>query len=293
VPAALQCPDCGHQEMLDHLGGVSTFRCGGCGRALKVPAQFRDVAEAGPPAKSRPPSAVERTQAMPRIGPDPAAPEAGPRGIVPPGMVPPGAVPPSALPSITPSALSAAAAAVPGAPVPGTPGSDAPRRRPPAAGALASAELDSDALAATTGPGFGVSPSPVAPVAPGALKPPLILRLALWAIALPLGSLVVFLIATSMKLITKGQLEDTFLLSGWGRFMPIARLLPFCALATALIVQLGVFGLERLRLRNLRHGPPGRSRPRPASTRPHSPGGRGQRPNGNGNGARSRDRVIS
>ena len=41
MPAALQCPDCGHQEMLDNLGGVSTFRCGGCGRGIKVPAQFR------------------------------------------------------------------------------------------------------------------------------------------------------------------------------------------------------------------------------------------------------------
>ncbi|HEY5011708.1 MAG TPA: hypothetical protein VIK61_03260, partial [Acidimicrobiia bacterium] len=147
-----------------------------------------------------------------------------------------------------------------------------------------------DELAATTGPTAAVPP---VPVTPASLKPPLILRLALWAIALPLGSLIVFAIASSLKVITKAQLEDTFLLAGWGRFVPIARLLPFCALATALIVQLGVFGLERLRARNLRKGPPGRNRPRPESTRPHAPSGRGQRPDGNGSGARSRDRVIS
>ena len=278
MPAALQCPDCGHQEMLDHLGGVTTFRCGGCGRALKVPAQFRERDEPGP--APRQPSAGEPTQAMPRIGPDAVAPPAGPRGVVPPGVVPlgvvpPSAVPPSALPSITPAAVSAAAAAVPGMPIP-----DARPRRSPGAGELASA-TGSVAGAAST------------PVVPGSLRPPLVLRLMLWAIALPLGSLLVFAVASSLKVITKGQLEDTFLLAGWGRFVPIARLLPFCALATALIVQLGVFGLEQLRARNLRKGPPGRSRPRPGSTRPHTPGGDGQRANGNGAGARSRDRVIS
>lgn len=279
MPAALQCPDCGHQEMLDQLGGVTTFRCGGCGRALKVPAQFRERDEPRPAARSRQPSAGEPTQAMPRIGPDAVAPAAGPRGVVPPGVVPPSMVPPSALPSITPAAVSAAAAAVPGAPVPGMPVTSARSPRSPAV----------DELAATTGPTAGASS---APVSPASLRPPLLLRLMLWAIALPLGSLLVFAIASSLKVITKAQLEDTFLLAGWGRFVPIARLLPFCALATALIVQLGVFGLERLRVRNLRKGPPGRSRPRPGSTRPHAPS-EGQRANGNGNGARSRDRVIS
>src|SRR4051794_37954484 len=38
----LQCPDCGHRHDLAALGDVHTFRCDDCGRALKVPPQFRD-----------------------------------------------------------------------------------------------------------------------------------------------------------------------------------------------------------------------------------------------------------
>ena len=102
--------------------------------------------------------------------------------------------------------------------------------------------------------------------------------------------MLVFAIATSFKVLTRTQLEDTFVLTGWGRFMPIARLLPFCALATAVLVQLGVFGLERLRARNLSAGPSGPGRARRGPTRPHTPGGPRQRGT---NGARSRDRVTS
>jgi hypothetical protein len=120
----------------------------------------------------------------------------------------------------------------------------------------------------------------------------LILRLAVWVIALPLGSFLVFILASWSGFLTRTQLENTILLPGWGRFVPIARLLPFCALATALLVQLGIFGLERLRDRNLRRGPPGRRRSggggRPR--RPMTPAGQGQ---GATNGSRSRDRVVS
>ena len=119
---------------------------------------------------------------------------------------------------------------------------------------------------------------------PESLQPPLVLRLALWAIALPLGSLIVFALARWFGVLTKAQLEDTILLTGWGRFVPVARLLPFCALATALIVQLGVFGLERLRARNLRPRASlrggGRVRtpgPGPGPRRPMRPPGQGQR----------------
>jgi hypothetical protein len=62
--AALQCPDCGHREMLDALGDVDTFSCGGCGRALKVPAQFRTVAAPAAAASAVPPHA---TAASPRV----------------------------------------------------------------------------------------------------------------------------------------------------------------------------------------------------------------------------------
>lgn len=37
----LQCPDCGDRHDLNALGHVETFRCAGCGRALKVPLQVR------------------------------------------------------------------------------------------------------------------------------------------------------------------------------------------------------------------------------------------------------------
>lgn len=235
MPAALQCPDCGHQEMLENVGREATFRCGGCGRALKVPAQFRaarrDPGEVGAPRSQSP---VERTQAMPKV------------------------------PPLAPTH------AAPGAQVPIVP----PGGGWPAVGG------------ATAGAAAGATPEP--------RHPPLILRLALWVIALPLGSIIVFGLASSFGVLTKSQLEDTFLLAGWGRFIPIARLLPFCALATALIVQLGEFGLEQLRARNLRNrrrgGPPGRRGPGAGPRRPMSPNGQGDRA---ANGARSRERVVS
>ena len=43
----LQCPDCGHRHDLATLGDVHTFRCDKCGRALKVPAQYRNGADGG------------------------------------------------------------------------------------------------------------------------------------------------------------------------------------------------------------------------------------------------------
>jgi hypothetical protein len=273
VPAALQCPDCGHQEMLDNLGGVTTFRCGGCGRALKVPAQFREAGTGGP--GSRPPAPGEPTQAMPRVRPESGPPaESAPTPPVVPAPVPtPAPVPP----------MPVAGPPVAGPPVAGLPRSGPPAGPPtgrsPIAEASAPLEVDGSAR-------------PV-PIPPEGLRPPLVLRLALWAIALPLGSLIVFTVASWLKILTKSQLEDTFLLAGWGRFVPIARLLPFCALVTALIVQLGVFGLEQLRLRNLRNRPPrrrGGSGARPGPTRPHAPGGQAQPGT---NGSRSRDRVIS
>jgi hypothetical protein len=256
VPAALQCPDCGHQEMLDTLGGTTTFRCGGCGRALKVPAQLRSAPNArGTTPGSPSPGAGEPTQALPKV----------PSGSSGPGPSP-------VVPSIAPTPMSAVAPVPTPVPVPVADGGDG--RRP---------------IAVAGDPTQAVRPTP-APIPPELLRPPLILRLLLWAIALPLGSLFVFSLASSLKVLTKAQLEDTFLLAGWGRFVPIARLLPFCALMTALIVQLGVFGLERLRARNLREGPWRRRPRRPGPSRPLAPGGSRQRAT---NGDRARDRVIS
>jgi hypothetical protein len=253
--------------MLDNLGaGVTTFRCGGCGRALKVPAQFREQGGRGP--GSRPPAPGEPTQAMPRVRPDADPPVAS-----------------APLPPVVPTPAPVPHTPVAGVPLVGMPPAGVPPAQPTGRSPIAEAD------GAPAGDGAAARP----PIPPGSLRPPLVLRLALWAIALPLGTLLVFGIASSLKILTKSQLEDTFLLAGWGRFVPIARLLPFCALATALIVQLGVFGLERLRARNLRNGPrrrgPGtRSGARPGPTRPHPPGSQARQGT---NGSRSRDRVIS
>lgn len=288
MPAALQCPDCGHQEMLDDLGaGVTTFRCGGCGRALKVPAQFRkDPKARGAAPAARPPRAGEPTQAMPRV---------------PPGVAP------SAVP---PLAASMAPGDLPSVPAPAPPlvgagaAASMPTTRSPVVDVGGPVDLGGP-RGPVEPPGPPSTPTPASapawvPPPPGSLKPPLILRLALWVIALPLGTLFVFGVANRLKILTRLQLENTFVLTGWGRFVPIARLLPFCALATALLVQLGVFGLEWRRARMLRNGPKGRGRPRrgpggggggrPGPTLPLSPNGQGQRAT---NGARSRDRAIS
>lgn len=39
----LQCPDCSTKHPLDVAHDGASFRCSGCGRVLKVPAQFRAV----------------------------------------------------------------------------------------------------------------------------------------------------------------------------------------------------------------------------------------------------------
>ncbi len=66
----LQCPDCGHRHDIASLGDVQTFRCEQCGRALKVPAQFRNASAAAPTAA--PADATVRQPAVARI-PDPAS----------------------------------------------------------------------------------------------------------------------------------------------------------------------------------------------------------------------------
>jgi hypothetical protein len=73
------------------------------------------------------------------------------------------------------------------------------------------------------------------------------MRFILWLIAVPLGFIVVFSVARAFSLFTSNQLSDLFLANNPGRFWPAARLLPFVALVTASIVQLGVYLLARLR----------------------------------------------
>ncbi len=73
------------------------------------------------------------------------------------------------------------------------------------------------------------------------------MRLVLWFVAVPLSFVFVFLVARAFHFFTTNQLSDVFLANDTSRFWPIARLLPFVALLTAIFVQAGVYGLARLR----------------------------------------------
>ncbi len=307
---ALQCPDCGHQEMLEHLGGVATFRCGGCGRALKVPAQFRDrPAHVGEPEPAPPQPATPRpervaplsdqTQPLPRIdgGPPPVprpAPAPKPEPVSAVGRAAErsaGAVRAAGGAPLGAAATGAAAAGFPGGAhlaagtaAAGVAGSAASTAAGSAAGTAAGARRVAGGLAAL-GSRRPTKPPDETARAPGSdsepavptevPRPPLILRLVLWVVALPLGALIVFAAASALGMLDKSQLEDTILRSDWGRFLPVARLLPFCALATALIVQLGVFGLEQWRRHNLAATRAARASARPRRPRPE---GRGPSP---------------
>jgi hypothetical protein len=67
---ALQCPACGNKHPLGGLPNAATFSCEGCGRTLKVPAQFRPR-PAGTAQSNGPAGA---TAAMPASGRRQAAP---------------------------------------------------------------------------------------------------------------------------------------------------------------------------------------------------------------------------
>jgi hypothetical protein len=76
-------------------------------------------------------------------------------------------------------------------------------------------------------------------------KVPWWMQLLLWIVAVPLGFLIVFLFARASGLFSSNQLSDVFLANGFGRFWPLARLLPIVALVTAALVQAGVVLLSR------------------------------------------------
>jgi hypothetical protein len=75
------------------------------------------------------------------------------------------------------------------------------------------------------------------------------MRLLLWIVAVPVSFLIVFSLARMSGIFTHDQLTDVFLASGRSRFWPLARVLPFVAVLTALIVQGGVVLLGRRRAR--------------------------------------------
>lgn len=73
---SLMCPDCGQPHALDSVGGSATFRCGGCGRVLKVPERFvaapaRRGASAGVRAEAPAPASPARSAEASGAGPEP------------------------------------------------------------------------------------------------------------------------------------------------------------------------------------------------------------------------------
>jgi hypothetical protein len=79
---------------------------------------------------------------------------------------------------------------------------------------------------------------------------PFWIRLLLWLVAVPLSFAIVFGIAQALGLLTSSQLGDVFLETGWDRFWPVARLLPFVALVCASIVHFSVLWISRWRMRH-------------------------------------------
>ena len=79
---------------------------------------------------------------------------------------------------------------------------------------------------------------------------PFPLRLLVWIVAVPLGFAIVFGAARAFGLLSSNQLEDVFLETGWSRFWPVARLLPFVALVTASIVHFTILFMSRWRSRH-------------------------------------------
>ena len=72
----------------------------------------------------------------------------------------------------------------------------------------------------------------------------------MWIVAVPLGFAIVFGLARAFGMLSSNQLEDVFLETGWSRFWPVARLLPFVALVTASIVHFTILFTSRWRSRH-------------------------------------------
>lgn len=83
---AIQCPACGRKHRVGVLPDAPTFHCEGCGKSLKVPAQFRPSVMASPRHVRRPDPGMQpsSTSALPKspaaaataAAPAPAAPRA-------------------------------------------------------------------------------------------------------------------------------------------------------------------------------------------------------------------------
>jgi hypothetical protein len=105
---------------------------------------------------------------------------------------------------------------------------------------------------------------------------PRVVRILIWVLAVPLAFLLVFGFTRAFGFLSQRQLEDAFLRSDWSRFWPIARVLPFWALITALLVHFGNIGIVRWRRNAAKKKSGPRSTPR--SRRPIN----GRPPRGSG-----------
>jgi hypothetical protein len=107
-----------------------------------------------------------------------------------------------------------------------------------------------------------VAPPPMRRAGPRGTELPRIARFAIWIVAVPLGFLIVFEGARIFGLLSQRQVENVFLLPGWNRFWPVARLLPIWALVTTLIVHFGNIGIEYWRAKRRENPGGGRGRGR-------------------------------
>jgi hypothetical protein len=220
----LQCPDCGTKHPLGQVPSAGAFACAGCGRVLKVPD--------GVGQRAAPQAAGAQTGGAQTGGAQTGGAQTGGGQMSGAPAQISGApfADPTAAPRPVPVPL-ASAVSNPSAPF--TPEPFGPRTGP---------AVDEQALGA-------LSPKDRRPVARlGSV--PWWMRFLLWIVAIPLGFLVVFLVARAFSVFTTNQLSDVFLANNTSRFWPVARLLPFVALVTAAFVQGGVYGLARVRGRS-------------------------------------------
>ena len=141
------------------------------------------------------------------------------------------------------------------APAPPTVVAPPPPPPPPAAAAPVAAAVDPAPTAIMPVVETNPRPAPVdalpaarpLPDKPRLGKVPLWMRFLVWVVAVPLAFVIVFVIARASGVFTSSQLSDVFLATDADRFWPIARVLPFVALLTAVLVQAGIYAIARLR----------------------------------------------
>lgn len=74
---------------------------------------------------------------------------------------------------------------------------------------------------------------------------PLVARLAVWALWLPVGVGITFWFAIKVEWLNRDHIVNTVGAVTWDRFVPIARLLPLAALVVAVLVHVTILMLEQ------------------------------------------------